>query len=72
MPASRTVDATPRAILGPRSEITPTRPGRLLPAANRLSPRFVDRAPGRWTRRLHADGSGLAEVQSVAKASRTG
>jgi short-subunit dehydrogenase len=65
MTAEAVAEATLRALLRGKSEVTLTAYGRLLLLTNRLLPRFVDWGLGRWTRRLYASEEALREVEST-------
>lgn len=64
MTAGAVAEATLRALLRSKSEVTLTAYGRLLLLTNRLLPRFVDWGLGRWTRRLYASEEALRQAES--------
>jgi short-subunit dehydrogenase len=63
MTAEKVAEATLKALEKGKKEVTLSSPGRLLLLANRLSPRFVNWALGRWTKKLYADAEALARVE---------
>lgn len=63
MTPAAVAEATLRAIIRRKKEVTFSRPGRFLLFTNRLAPRFVDWGLGRWTKRLYRDAEALSKVE---------
>lgn len=69
MSADAVAEATLRALVRGKNEVTLTPYGRLLLLTNRLLPRFVDWGLGRWTRRLYSREDALRAVESTSRPS---